>query len=289
MGSLLNEIFIGLSLTSILLMIALGLAIIYGAMGVINLAPGQFVMVGAYIAWFLQSQFGFNVIVGLPLTFIAGAILGLLLERTIIQRLYQRPLDTILATWGIGIVLEQLVRTFLGSDSRYVGRPDFLDGNLVIGDVHMSYYRLFIIAFSVLILFSTWYLLYRTEFGAKLRAVIQNKEISECYGISSNKMYAMTFAYGAGLAAVAGSLITPFVSVTPTMGTELVVDAFLVVIVGGVGSIAGTAASALMIGEATAWLSYWFNDTTGRILILIGVIVLIRFRPQGLFPDTVRR
>lgn len=289
MGSLLNEMFIGLSLASILLMIALGLAIIYGAMGVINLAHGQFVMIGAYIAWFLQSQLGLNIIVGLPLTFIVGAILGLLIERTIIQRLYQRPLDTILATWGIGIVLEQLVRTFIGSDSRYVGRPEFLDGNLVIAGVHMAYYRLFIIGFSIFILCATWYLLYRTELGSKLRAVIQNKEISECYGISSNQIYAMTFAYGAGLATVAGSLITPFVSVTPTMGTELVVDAFLVVIVGGVGSIAGTAASALMIGEATAWLSYWFNDTTGRILLLLGVIVLIRFRPQGFFPDTVRR
>ncbi|MEX0605587.1 MAG: urea ABC transporter permease subunit UrtB [Marinobacter sp.] len=289
MGSLLNEIFIGLSLTSILLMIALGLAIIYGTMGVINLAHGQFVMVGAYIAWFLQSEYGFSIIVGLPLIFIAGGILGLLIERTIIRRLYQRPLDTILATWGIGIVLEQLVRQFLGSDSRYVGRPEFLEGNLIIAGVHMSYYRLFIIGFSIFILGATWYLLYRTEFGSKLRAVIQNKEISECYGVSSSRIYAMTFAYGAGLAAVAGALITPFVSVTPTMGTELVVDAFLVVIVGGVGSIAGTAASALMIGEATAWLSYWFNDTTGRILILLGVIVLIRFRPQGLFPDTVRR
>jgi urea transport system permease protein len=246
-------------------------------------------MVGAYVAWFLQSQFGFNIIFALPITFVAGGMLGLIVERIVIKRLYQRPLDTILATWGIGIVLEQLVRTFLGSDSRYVGRPEFLDGNLVIAGVHMSYYRLFVIAFSLFILFATWYLLYRTEFGSKLRAVIQNKEISECYGISSNRIYAMTFAYGAGLAAVAGSLITPFVSVTPTMGTELVVDAFLVVIVGGVGSIAGTAASALTIGEATAWLSYWFNDTSGRILILLGVIVLIRFRPQGIFPDTVRR
>lgn len=289
MGSVLNEVFIGLSLTSILLMIALGLAIIYGAMGVINLAHGQFVMVGAYIAWFLQGQFSFNIIVALPLTFIAGAMLGLIIERTIIQRLYQRPLDTILATWGIGIVLEQLVRAFLGSDSRYVARPEFLDGNLVMAGVHMSYYRLFIIGFSILILLGTWFLMYRTEFGSKLRAVIQNKEISECYGISSKRVYAMTFAYGAGLAAVAGSLVTPLVSVTPTMGNKLVVDAFLVVIVGGVGSIAGTAASALMIGEAAAWLSYWFNDTTGRILILLGVIVLIRFRPQGIFPDTVRR
>lgn len=289
MGSFINEIFIGLSLSSILLMVALGLAIIYGTMGVINLAHGQLVMIGAYVAWFLQDQFDLNIIVSLPLIFIVGAFLGYIIERSVIQRLYQRPLDTILATWGIGIVLEQLVRAFLGSDSRYVGRPDFLDGNLVIAGVHMSYYRIFIIGLSLLTLLVTWLLLYRTEFGSKLRSVIQNKEISECYGINSSRIYSFTFAYGAGLAAIAGALITPLVSVTPTMGTKVVVDAFLVVIVGGVGSIAGTAASALMIGEASAWLSFLFNDTTGRILILLGVIVLIRFRPQGLFPDTVRR
>lgn len=289
MYSWLNEIFIGLSLTSILLMVALGLAIIYGTMGVINLAHGQFVMIGAYVAWFLQNQFGMGIIVGLPLIFIAGALLGLAVERTIIQRLYKRPLDTILATWGIGIVLEQLVRGLFGSDSRYVARPEFLDGNLILAGVHMSYYRLFIIGFALLTLAVTWFLLFRTEFGTKLRAVIQNKEISECYGVSANRVYAMTFAYGAGLAAIAGALITPMVSVTPTMGTKVVVDAFLVVIVGGVGSIVGTAASALMIGEASAWLSYLLNETTARILILLGVIVLIRFRPQGLFPDKVRR
>ncbi len=289
MYSWLNEIFIGLSLTSILLMVALGLAIIYGTMGVINLAHGQFVMIGAYVAWFLQNQFGVGIIVGLPLIFIAGALLGLVVERTVIQRLYKRPLDTILATWGIGIVLEQLVRELFGSDSRYVARPEFLDGNLILAGVHMSYYRLFIIGFALFTLAVTWFLLFRTEFGTKLRAVIQNKEISECYGVSANHVYAMTFAYGAGLAAIAGALITPLVSVTPTMGTKVVVDAFLVVIVGGVGSIAGTAASALMLGETSAWLSYLLNETTARILILLGVIVLIRFRPQGLFPDTVRR
>lgn len=289
MDAWLNQIFIGISLTSVLLMVALGLAIIYGTMGVINLAHGQFVMIGAYVAWFLQNQFGLGIVVGLPLIFIAGALLGFLVERTVIQRLYKRPLDTILATWGIGIVLEQLVRGFLGSDSRYVARPEFLDGNLILAGVHMSYYRLFIIGFALLTLAVTWFLLHRTEFGTKLRAVIQNKEISECYGISANHVYAMTFAYGAGLAAIAGALITPLVSVTPTMGTKVVVDAFLVVIVGGVGSIAGTAASAIMLGEVSAWLQYLLNDTAGRILILLGVIVLIRFRPQGLFPDKVRR
>lgn len=289
MEAWLNEAFIGISLASILLMVALGLAIIYGTMGVINLAHGQFVMLGAYGAWLLQTEYGLSIIVALPVIFVAVGLLGLVVERTIIQRLYHRPLDTILATWGIGIVLEQLVRNMFGSSSRYVARPEFLEGGYVIMGAHASSYRLFIICFSLAMLAGTWYLLYRTEFGTKLRSVIQNTEISECYGISAKRVYAMTFAYGAGLAGLAGALVTPLVSVTPTMGTSFVVDAFLVVIVGGVGSLLGTAASALMIGEATAWLSYVLNDTTGRILILLGVIVLIRFRPQGLFPDTVRR
>lgn len=289
MDAWVNEIFIGISLASILLMVALGLAIIYGTMGVINLAHGQFVMLGAYGAWLLQTQYGVSVVVALPVVFVVVGLLGLAVERTIIQRLYHRPLDTILATWGIGIVLEQIVRNMFGSSSRYVGRPEFLDGGYLILGAHASSYRLFIIFFSLVMLAATWYLLFRTEFGTKLRSVIQNVEISECYGISAKRVYALTFAYGAGLAGIAGALIAPLVSVTPTMGTSLVVDAFLVVIVGGVGSLVGTAASAFMIGEASAFLSYVFNDTTGRILILLGVIVLIRFRPQGLFPDTVRR
>lgn len=289
METFLNEAFIGLSLASILLMVALGLAIIYGTMGVINLAHGQFVMLGAYGAWLLQTQFGLSILVSIPVVFLAVAVIGLGLERTIVHRLYHRPLDTILATWGIGIVIEQLVRAGFGSGSRYVARPEILEGGFIFLGAHISSYRLFIILFSVLMLIGTWYLLFRTEFGTKLRAVIQNTEISRCYGISAGQVYAVTFAYGAGLAAVAGALVTPLVSVTPTMGTSFVVDAFLVVIVGGVGSLLGAAASALMIGEASAGLSFLFNETTARILILLGVIVLIRFRPNGLFPDTVRR
>ncbi|MDN3519508.1 urea ABC transporter permease subunit UrtB [Aquisalimonas lutea] len=289
MESLFNEAFIGLSLASILLMVALGLAIIYGTMGVINLAHGQFVMLGAYGAWLLQTTFGLSLLVAIPVVFVVVALIGLGIERTIVHRLYRRPLDTILATWGIGIVIEQLVRAGFGSDSRYVARPAFLEDGFLFLGAYVSSYRLFIILFSLAMLAATWYLLFRTEFGTKLRAVIQNTEISRCYGISAKRVYALTFAYGAGLAAVAGALVTPLVSVTPTMGTSFVVDAFLVVIVGGVGSVLGSAASALMIGEASAWLSFLSSETTGRILILLGVIVLIRFRPQGLFPDTVRR
>lgn len=289
MDAILNQIFAGLSMASILLMIALGLAIIYGAMGVINLAHGEFVMLGAYAAWAIQTYTGLSIILALPFVFLAVALVGWLIEKIIVQRLYHRPLDTILATWGIGIILQQTVRLLVGAESRFVKGPEFLSGNIEIGGLVMSNYRLFVIFFSIAVLAGTWALMTRTEFGMKLRAVIQNRQISECYGIEAKKVYSLTFAYGAGLAGIAGALITPLFSTIPTMGTGLVVDAFLVVIVGGLGSLLGAASAAVLIGEATALFSMLLNDTLGRIAVLAGIIVLIRFRPRGLFPSNTRR
>lgn len=289
MDVLFNQLFSGLSMASILLVIALGLAIIYGSMGVINLAHGEFVMLGAYATWALQNFFGFSILVALPFVFIAVALVGWVIELVIVRRLYRRPLDTILATWGIGIILQQLVRLGIGAESRFVRGPTIFDGNLTIGAVVMSNYRIFVILFSIGVLTATWALMTRTEFGMKLRAVIQNREISECYGIEAGKIYSITFAYGAGLAGIAGALITPLYSTIPTMGTTLVVDAFLVVIIGGLGSVIGAAAAAVMIGEVTAIFSMVMNDTLGRIAMLGCIIVLIRFRPRGLFPETIRR
>lgn len=284
----LNQLFAGLSTASILLMIGVGLAIIYGSMGVINLAHGEFVMLGAYATWALQFYFGLGMLVSLPTVFVAIGAVGWVIEKGIVSRLYNRPLDTILATWGVGIVLQQAITLGIGSQSRFVQRPKMFDGNLLVGDMVISNYRLFIIAVSAAMLGATYLLLTRTEFGTKLRAVIQNREISECYGVRAERIYALTFAYGAALAGVAGALVTPLISTTPTMGTTLVVDAFLVVIVGGVGSLVGTALASVLIGEASAMFSMIFNDTTGRIALLVGIILLIRFRPKGLIPQTVR-
>lgn len=276
-------------MASILLMIAVGLAIIYGAMGVINLAHGEFVMLGAYAAWALQFYTGLSILAALPIIFIAVGAVGWVIEKVIVQRLYHRPLDTILATWGIGIILQQLVRLFVGAESRFVKGPDLLTGNTQLGGLIMSNYRLFVIFFSIAVLAASWALMTRTEFGMKLRAVIQNRQISECYGIEAKSVFSLTFAYGAGLAGMAGALITPLFSTVPTMGTGLVVDAFLVVIVGGLGSLLGAATAAVLIGEATAIFSMLLNDTLGRIAVLAGIIILIRFRPRGLFPSNTRR
>lgn len=288
MDVIINQLFSGLSMASILLIIALGLAIIYGSMGVINLAHGEFVMLGAYTTWALQHYLGFGILFALPLVFLVVAAIGWLIEVTIVQRLYSRPLDTILATWGIGIMLQQLVRIVIGPESRFVQGPESLQGNIEIGSLVMSNYRIFVIFFSIAVLIATWALLTRTEFGTKLRATIQNRNISECYGIETGRIYSLTFAYGAGLAGIAGALITPLFSTIPTMGTSLVVDAFLVVIIGGLGSILGAAVAAVMMGEVTAIFSMVLNDTLGRIAVLACVILLIRFRPRGLFPEKTR-
>lgn len=289
MEIIVNQIFAGASMASILLMVALGLAIIYGAMGVINLAHGEFVMLGAYTTWALQTFFGIGLILAIPIVFLVIGAVGWGIERSIVHRLYRRPLDTILATWGVGIVLQQLVRMGIGPESRFIAGPQFLSGNVVIGDVVMSNYRIFVLLFAIAVFTATWLLLARTEFGRKLRAVIQNREISECYGIRAERIYSMAFAYGAALAGVAGALIAPLVNTTPSMGTYLVVDAFLVVVVGGVGSIAGTAVASVAVGEGTAFFSMMLNDTTGRIAVLIAIILFIRFRPAGLFPQLSRR
>lgn len=284
-----GQLFTGLSMASILLLVALGLAIIYGAMGVINLAHGEFVMLGAYGTWFLQSQFGLPLIPCLFLVFFMVAAAGWVVESTVVRFLYHRPLDTILATWGIGIMLQQAVRLSAGAELRYVQTPEFLAGSVEIAGVGIPSYRLFILALSAALLALTWFVVQRTEFGMKLRAVTQNREIASCYGIDSARIYSLTFAFGSGLAGLAGALVAPIKSVAPDMGTNFVVDAFMVVVVGGVGSLIGTVVSSGLLGGSTAGLAFLLNDTLAKALVFLAVVVLVRFRPQGLFVDQRRR
>ncbi|KAA0595962.1 urea transport system permease protein [Azospirillum lipoferum] len=289
MDILLGQLFTGLSIGSVLLLVALGLAIIYGTMGVINLAHGEFVMLGAYATWFLQSTLGLTLLPCLLVVFLMVAAAGWAVERTIVRFLYRRPLDTILATWGIGIMLQQAVRLAAGADLRYVQTPDQLAGSIDLAGVAIPSYRLFILAFSAALLGLTWFVVQRTEFGMKLRAVTQNREMASCYGIDSARIFTLTFAFGSGLAGLAGALIAPIKSVAPDMGTNFVVDAFMVVVVGGVGSLFGTVASAGLIGGGTAGFAFLLNDTLAKALVFLGVVVLVRFRPQGLFAATGRR
>lgn len=283
-----QNVITGLSIGSILLLVALGLAIIYGSMGVINMAHGEFIMLGAYGAWALNTFFGIGTLGSLIFVFLGVGILGFLIERSVIRHLYARPLDTILATWGIGIILQQTIRLMAGGELRYVEMPSALTGTVSILGTDVSGYRVFMLLFVVALFALTWLLMFKTEFGAKLRAVVQNPDIASCFGVNSDRVYSLTFAYGAGLAGLAGALIAPLKSVAPEMGTTYVVDAFFVVVLGGVQSLFGTAASAFLLGEATGSLGYVWNDTIAKAIVLLFIIVLIRFRPQGLFTFNVR-
>ena len=289
MTDLLNQILTGLSIASILLLVSLGLAIIYGAMGVINLAHGDFLMLGAYAVWLMESVFGLGFLPCLILVFFIVGAVGWLVERTLIRHLYGRPLDTILATWGVGIILQQGIRLGAGAQLRYVKMPDYLVSPIHVFGVDISAYRVLIFAVTIILVAITYLLIFRTGFGIRLRAVMQNAEIARCFGINNARIYSLTFAYGAGLAGLAGALVSPLKSASPDMGTNYVVDAFLVVVSGGVQSLFGTVASAGIIGEMSGGFAYLWNDTLARALLFFLVVVLIRFRPQGLFAMQLRR
>ena len=285
----LNQILNGLSIASILLLVSLGLAIIYGTMGVINLAHGDFLMLGAYAVWFLQSTFGIGLLPCLGLVFLIVGAIGWLVERTLIRHLYGRPLDTLLATWGIGIILQQGIRLGAGAELRYVKMPDYLVNPVQMLGTDVSAYRLMIFGVTLALLIATYVLVFRSSFGMRLRAVTQNADIARCFGVNVSQVYALTFAYGAGLAGLAGALVSPLKSVSPDMGTGFVVDAFMVVVMGGVQSLFGTVASAGILGQLSTWFAFVSNDTLARALVFTLVLVLIRFRPQGLFVTQMRR
>jgi urea transport system permease protein len=278
----------GLSIGSILLIVALGLQIIYGSMGVINMAHGEFIMLGAYGAWALKTFLGITLFPGLILIFAGLAILGAIIERSVIRHLYRRPIDTILATWGIGVILQQAVRLAVGGELRYVEMPPSLAATVNLFGVDVSAYRLFIIIAGAALFGGTWCLINKTTVGMKLRAVVQDRSVATAFGIDADRIYTGTFAYGAGLAGLAGALVSPLKSVSPEMGTGYVVDAFFVVVLGGVQSLLGTVASSLLLGQLTGVLAFWQNDTIAKALVLIAIVVLIRFRPQGLFVARVR-
>jgi urea transport system permease protein len=283
-----EQIVTGLSIGSILLLIAMGLSIIYGSMGIINLAHGEFVMLGAYTAWMFQTYMGLSLLESLVPIFLVVAIIGWIIERYVLSLLNNRPLDTILATWGVGIMLQQGVRLLVGSELRYVQLPPALSSSMMVLGVSVSSYRVFLFLVAIALFALTWMLMNRTTVGMKLRAIIQDRTIAASFGINARRVFSLTFAYGAGLAGLAGALVSPLKSVSPEMGTGYVVDAFMVVVLGGVQSLAGTVASAFILGELSGGIAYLQNDTVAKALVLLAIVVLIRFRPDGLFTTRVR-
>lgn len=279
---LINALILGLSIASIWLIAALGLTIIYGTVGVINMAHGEFIMVGAYTSYALQSSIGLPFLLCLPASFAVVALVGLVIERGLIRYLYNRPLDTLLATWGVSLVLMQGVRLIFGSDPKYIAVPQIFQDNLAFGPFGLSVFRLVVIAITAAVVAATAWLFYRTRFGMQVRAVMQNKEMAASFGIDADRVYMITFAIGAGLAGLAGSLFGVLAIVLPTMGTAYVVQAFLVVVVGG-GSLIGSVAAAGLTGELQSVFALLSNDTFARFLLYVLIVVFLRFRPRGLF------
>lgn len=295
-----DSFIIGLSIASILLIVALGLAIIYGTMGVINLAHGEMVMIGAYATVLGQMYLGLDLYWCLPIAFIVTAALGYAIERFLIRRLYGRLVDTVLVTWGIVLILQQLVRidfglTFFGIDLQGLGPglqsvpvPVFLREAFTVGPITLGVYRVFIFLVAAVSMAVTWWILMRTSIGRQVRAVTRNRDMAACCGIPGEMINRFTFAYGAGLAGIAGVLVSGFKTVSPSMGTPYVVDAFLVVVAGGVGNIFGALGAALILGELSSFVSFETNEVYGRVATLVAVILILLVRPQGLFSYRIR-
>jgi urea transport system permease protein len=290
-----DVIFIGLSVGSIMLLVALGLAITYGAMGIINLAHGEMVMLGAYTTVLSGIWLKVGFLASIPLAFLVTALVGLAIERLIIRHLYGRMLDTLLATWGAAILLQQFVRldgglTFfgihvagLGPGLQKIDVPPWLVGTVSLGGMDLNVYRSFIIVMTAALTALTWFILYRTVIGMQVRAIIHNPKMAAACGIDVRRVNALTFAYGSGLAGVAGVLVSGFKTVFPDMGTSLVVDGFLVVVTGGVGSLIGAVTSAGLLGQINGVVASVTNDILARAVVFGVVIIVITFRPRGLF------
>ena len=286
------NLFYGLSLGSILLLAALGLAITFGLMGVINMAHGEMLMIGAYATFVIQNLFlkylpnlfDWYLIVAIPISFLSSAIVGIILERFIIRHLYGRPLETLLATWGISLVLIQTVRLTFGAQNVEVANPFYLSGGVeVFNGVVFPYSRIAIIVFVVFVVTAIWLLLQKTSLGLQVRSVTQNRNMASCMGISTRKVDMWTFGLGSGVAGLGGLALSQIGNVGPELGRMYIVDSFMVVVLGGVGKIAGTVAGALGIGVINKFLEPISGAVLGKIIVLVLIIALIQKRPQGLF------
>ncbi len=294
MDIFLSQLFNGLSLGSILLLVAIGLAFSFGLMNVINMAHGEFIMAGAYCAYVAEAWFnlplGISFLVALPMAFVITAIMGMGLERTLIRRLYGRPLDTLLATWGVSLFLQQVARSIFGSPNVQVTAPSWLRGGVeVTGDFTMPYIRLFILALVAICVAGVYLYLTKTSYGRRTRAVMQNREVAGAMGVVTPRIDMMTFGLASGLAGVAGCALALIGPIGPSLGTYYIVDAFLVVILGGIGQIIGTVIAALSIGWLNAILEYQTTASLAKVIVFAIVIAFLQWRPAGLIARRAAR
>ncbi|MEY2621119.1 MAG: urea transporter permease subunit UrtB [Pseudomonadota bacterium] len=291
-GERLGVLFSGLSLGSILLLVALGLAITYGLMGVINMAHGELMMIGAYATYVIQNLFKtyapewFNVylVAALPCAFVAAALVGALIERAVLRHLYGRPLETLLATWGISLILMQAVRTLFGAQNVAVENPSWMSGGIeLLSNLSVPWNRVLILCFSICVLAGMAWLIGRTRMGLFVRGVTQNRAMASCLGVHTARTDTQAFALGSGIAGLAGCALSQIGNVGPDLGQSYIVDAFMVVVLGGVGQLIGTVYSALGLGIANKFLEGWSGAVLAKIAILVLIIIFIQKRPQGLF------
>jgi urea transport system permease protein len=306
-GNVIGTAFRGLSLASVLLIAALGLAITFGLMGVINMAHGEVMAVGSYTAYMVQGIFGSGLmftffgnvsIKGLGLTgagfnwyfpvaliasFFTAALVGLALERGIIRFLYKRPLESLLATWGVSLVFQQIFRHTFGAANVQVDSPSFLSGSFSYNGSPIGFNRIFVIGFAIAIVYGTYLLLTKTSLGLQIRAVMQNRNMASCVGVRTDRVNMMTFALGSGLAGMAGCCMSQIANVGPSLGQSYIVDCFMIVVLGGVGNLVGTVSASLGVGVTNQILEPWLGAVLGKIIVLAAIILFLQWRPAGIF------
>jgi urea transport system permease protein len=289
--SILQNAWYGLSLGSVLLLAAIGLAITFGVMGVINMAHGEMVMIGAYVTFVVQQTirtsfpglFDYSLLMAVPLAFIVAGAIGILIERSIIRFLYGRPLETLLATWGLSLVLQQAVRTMFGPTNQEVGNPSWMSGAFEIGQITITYNRLWILCFTLAVFAILLAMLRFTSLGLEMRAVTQNRRMAASMGIATSRVDALTFGLGSGIAGIAGVALSQIDNVSPNLGQSYIIDSFMVVVFGGVGNLWGTLVGAFTLGIANKFLEPVAGAVLGKIAILVLIILFIQKRPRGLF------
>lgn len=297
-GDVLATLYNGLSFASILFMAAIGLAVIFGLMGVINLAQGEMIMIGAYVTWMVQeglrhlapALLDWYLIIAIPVAFLVTAAIGIALEAILLRHLYRRPLMSLLATWAVSLFLINLVRVIFGTQNLNFVTPFYVTGGVpVIGDFIFTWNRMFAIAFAVLTLGITWGLMRLTPLGLTIRAVTQNRVMAGCIGIPARRVDMMAFGLGSGLAGLAGLALAPIYSVNPQMGQNFIIDSFMVVVLGGVGTIVGTVVAALGIGQVNVLIEPVWGAVAAKVIVLLMIIAFLQWRPEGLFAIKGRR
>lgn len=290
--------FAGLILFSVFVLMALGLAIIFGQMGVINMAHGEFMILGAYVTYlvsrffetYLPSLFGIYFFIAMALAFVVAGALGMLVEWGLIRRLYKRPLDTLLATWGLSLIMQQCFRTIFGAREVGVTIPQWMMGSLPLTDlIEVPINGLFVMALAMGISVAIYILMYRSRWGLQVRAVVANRTMADAVGINTERTDRLTFGIGCGVAGVAGAAFTMIGSTGPTSGQLYIVDTFLVVVFGGAGSLIGTIASAFTISQTQSFLEFFLSGSMAKVLTLLGVVCILMVRPQGLFAMKLRK